>query len=104
MLPRADRSHDQLLSILRATIVAAIGGLVIGHVLWLVGIKFATDSQHVNTWVLVVAAVSFVVGVVGGLLGLKYRRVRATAKAAFLWCLPISPVLFSLSVLGVTYL
>jgi hypothetical protein len=89
---------------LRAVVVAGIGGLVIGHILWLVGIKFATDSQHVNSWVLVVAGVSLVVGVIGGLLGLRYHRRRASAKAAFLWCVPIAPVLFSLSVLGVTYL
>jgi hypothetical protein len=89
---------------LRSVIVAGIGGLVIGHILWLVGIKFATDSQHVNSWVLVVAGVSLVVGVIGGLLGLRYHRRRASAKAAFLWCVPIAPVLFSLSVLGVTYL
>jgi hypothetical protein len=89
---------------LRATIVAGIGGLVIGHILWLVGIKFATESQSVNAWVLVVAGVSFAVGVLGGLLGLMYHRRKAFAKAAFLWCLPISPVLFSVSVLGVTYL
>jgi hypothetical protein len=85
-------------------VVAGIGGLVIGHILWLVGIKFATDTQTVNAWVLVVAAISFVVAVVGGLMGLRYHRRRASAKAAFLWCLPIAPVLFSLSVLGVTYL
>jgi hypothetical protein len=89
---------------LRATIVAGIGGLVIGHVLWLVGIKFATETQNVNAWVLVVAGVSFAGGVACGLLGLKYHRRNATAKAAFLWCLPILPVLFSVSVLGVTYL
>jgi hypothetical protein len=85
-------------------VVAGIGGLVIGHILWLVGIKFATDTQNVNAWVLVVAGISFLVGVFGGLLGLLYHRRRAFAKAAFLWCLPIAPVLFSLSVLGVTYL
>jgi predicted phage tail protein len=89
---------------LRSVIVAGIGGLVIGHILWLVGIKFATATQSVNSWVLVVAGVSLVVGLIGGLLGLRYHRRRASAKAAFLWCLPISPVLFSLSVLGVTYL
>jgi len=89
---------------LRATIVAGIGGLVIGHILWLVGIKFATETESVNAWVLVVAGLSLVVGVIGGLLGLRYHRRRASAKAAFLWCLPIAPVLFSLSVLGVTYL
>ena len=89
---------------MRAVVVAGIGGLVIGHILWLVGIKFATDTQSVNAWVLVVAGVSFVVGVVGGLLGLLYHRRRASAKAAFFWSLPIAPVLFSVSVLGVTYL
>ena len=89
---------------MRATIVAGIGGLVIGHILWLAGIKFATDTQTVNSWVLVVAGVSFVVGVLGGLVGLRYYRRRAFAKAAFLWGLPIAPVLFSVSVLGVTYL
>jgi hypothetical protein len=89
---------------LRATIVAGLGGLVIGHILWLLGIRFATDTQNVNAWVLVVAGVSFVVGAVGGALGLGYHRRSASAKAAFLWCLPIAPVLFSLSVLGVTYL
>jgi hypothetical protein len=89
---------------LRATIVAGIGGLVIGHVLWLVGIKFASETQDVNAWVLVVAGLSFAVGLVGGLLGLMFHRRKASAKAAFLWCLPIAPVLFSLSVLGVTYL
>lgn len=89
---------------MRSVVVAGIGGLVIGHILWLVGIKFATETQSVNSWVLVVAVVSLLVGVIGGLLGLRYHRRRASAKAAFLWCLPISPVLFSLSVLGVTYL
>jgi len=89
---------------LRATIVAGIGGLVIGHILWLVGIKFATETESVNAWVLVVAGLSLVVGLVGGVLGLMFHRRRAFAKAAFLWCLPIAPVLFSVSVLGVTYL
>jgi hypothetical protein len=32
-----------------------------------------------------------------------YRR-KALAKAWFLWCLPISPMVFSISVLAVTYL
>ena len=104
MLPRLGRPHDQLLIALRANIVAGLGGLVIGHMLWLVGIKFATNSQSVNFWVLVVAGVSLGLAVVGGLLGWMFHRRKAFAKAAFLWGLPISPLLFSLSVLGVTYL
>jgi hypothetical protein len=89
---------------LRATIVAGLGGLVIGHMLWLVGITLATNSQSVNLWVLVVAGVSFAVALGGGLLGWSYYRRKASAKAAFLWGLPISPLLFSFAVLGVTYL
>lgn len=89
---------------MRAAVVAGLGGLVIGHMLWLVGIWYATQSQSVNFWVLITAAVSIAVGVIGGLLGRVYWRRAATAKAAFLWCLPALPVLFSLAVLGVTYL
>ena len=89
---------------MRATIVAGLGGLVIGHMLWLVGIKLATHTESVNAWVLVVAGVSLVLALVGGFLGRKFYRRRAFAKAWFFWGLPASPVLFSLSVLGVTYL
>jgi len=38
------------------------------------------------------------------LLGRTFHRRKAFAKAAFVWCLPVSPLLFSLSVLAVTYL
>ena len=89
---------------MRATIVAGIGGLIIGHVLWLLAISLATRTTTVNSWVLVVGAASVLVGVVAGLIGwILYRR-KASAKAAFLWCLPVSPVVLSLCVLGVTYL
>ncbi len=89
---------------MRGTVVAGLGGLVIGHMLWLTGIKLATNSHSVNAWVLVVAGISFALALVAGLLGLKFHRQKAYAKAMFLWGLPISPLLFSLSVLGVTYL
>jgi hypothetical protein len=89
---------------LRENVVAGIGGLLIGHVLWLIAISFAVDTSTVNSWVLVIAAVCLVLGVAFGWLGWIYHRRRATAKAAFFWCLPISPVLLTLCVLGVTYL
>lgn len=89
---------------MRANVVAGLAGLVIGHVLWLVGIKLATLSGAVAFWVLIVAVVSFGVGIAGAVLGRWAYQRRATAKAAFLWCLPALPVLFSISVLGVTYL
>lgn len=92
---------------MRAIWIAGIGGLIIGHALWLAGITTAIASQDVARWVLVVAGVSLVVGAVSGLLG--WRAFRAKTRrgeiwAAFLWGLPISPVLLSLIVLGVTYL
>lgn len=101
MLPRPRRPHDQLL---RAIWVAGVGGLIIGHILWLAGISLATATSSVSTWVLVVALVSFVVGGVLGWLGWRAYQRKSEVWAAFLWLLPASPVLLSVVVLGVTYL
>jgi hypothetical protein len=102
MLPRAARSHDQLL---RAAIwVAGIGGLVVGHVLWLAGISFATATARASTWVLAVTAVSFVLGAAAGWFGWRSYKRKSDVWTAFLWALPFSPVLLSLVVLGITYL
>jgi hypothetical protein len=54
--------------------------------------------------VLVVAALSFLVGIVAGVLGWRHYKRKSDIWAAFLWALPVSPVLLSLTVLGVTYL
>lgn len=89
---------------MRATVVAGIGGLIVGHVLWLIAISCATKTTTVNAWVLVVAAATLLLAVAVGVLGWLFHRRRATAKTAFLWCLPVAPVLFTISVLGVTYL
>ena len=81
--------------------------MVVGHILWLAGISAATSSSNVTTWVLVVAGVSLVAGVASALLGRrKLQRKDRTSEiwAAFLLALPISPVLLSIAVLGVTYL
>lgn len=89
---------------MKPTLVAGIGGLVLGHILWLIGISIATAVPTVSVGVLVESAVIVVVGgVVGYLARLMYRRKRMV-WAAFLGCLPISPVIFTLIVLGVTYL
>ncbi|MDG4663460.1 hypothetical protein [Mycobacterium sp. 236(2023)] len=92
---------------MRSIWVAGVGGLVVGHILWLAAISFAVASTSVSTWVLVTAAVSFAVGVAAAFLGRrKWRQKTAKAEtwAAFLWGLPILPVLLSVVVLGVTYL
>jgi hypothetical protein len=101
MLPRSPRPHDQLL---RAIWVAGIGGLVVGHILWLAGISLATATRTVSSWVLVVAAVSFILGAAAAYFGWRSYQRKAEVRAAFLWMLPVSPVLLSLIVLGVTYL
>jgi hypothetical protein len=89
---------------LRAIWVAGIGGLVIGHILWLAGISLAIATQSVSSWVLVVAAVSFVSGAVAAYFGWRCYQRKSEIWSAFLWALPISPVLLSLTVLGVTYI
>jgi hypothetical protein len=89
---------------LRAIWVAGIGGLVAGHILWLAGISIATATRTVSSWVLVVAAVSFVLGAVAAFLGWRSYQRKSEVWAAFLWMLPVSPVLLSSAVLGVTYL
>jgi cytochrome bd-type quinol oxidase subunit 2 len=101
MLPRPHWAHDQLL---RAIWVAGIGGLVVGHILWLAGISIAIATRSVNSWVLVVAAVSFVAGAIAAYFAWRSYRNKSDVWAAFLWALPVSPVLLSLTVLGVTYL
>jgi len=95
----------QTVSTARAIWVAGIGGLIVGHMLWLAGISIAIATRTVSSWVLVVAAVSFLVGIVAGLLGRRaYQRGKSEVLAAFLCALPMSPVLLSLVVFGVTYL
>lgn len=78
--------------------------MVIGHILWLAGISLATATDAVSTWVLVVAAVSIIGGAAAAWFGWRAYQRKSEVWAAFLWGLPISPVLLSLAVLGVTYL
>ncbi len=72
--------------------------------LWLAGISVAIATRTVSSWVLVVAAGSIVVGIVAWLLGWRAYQRKSEVWSAFLCALPISPVLLSLVVLGVTYL
>lgn len=88
----------------RSVVVAGIGGLVLGHILWLLGISAATAARSVSTAVLLVS--------VGMLAAAGFAIHRAWAayqarrwvRAAFLAGLSVSPVVFTVVVLGVTYL
>ena len=89
---------------MRAAVVAGIGGLIIGHIVWLIAISFAFATTTVNDWVLVISAACLLLGVVLGLLGWRFYKLKSSVMAAFLCCLPIAPVLLTVCVLGVTYL
>ena len=101
MLPRAGRPHDQPL---RTEWVAGLGGLLVGHIGWLVAISLAIATPRVNFWVLIVAAVIGALGAIAFFLGWRLYQRKSYGWATFLLALPISPVLFTLIVLGVTYL
>ena len=89
---------------MRAQVVAAIGGLVIGHILWLLAITVAINTSDVSFWVLIVSAVIIAVAIGIGLMGLRAYRRKDRVWTAFLWALPVAPVLMTVAVLGVTYL
>lgn len=89
---------------MRSIVVAGIGGLVLGHIVWLLGITLATDSSSRSTIVLILS-VLFLGG--GGYAIHRARQFyerKQWTPAAFLGGLAVSPVIFTLIVLGVTYL
>ncbi len=87
-----------------SVILAGIGGLVLGHILWLIAISLAIGSQSSSTVVLVIAILVLLAAVwVWGQAWRRYQR-QDLGWAAFLAGLPVSPVFFTIVVLGVTYL
>jgi len=88
----------------RSVVVAGVGGLLLGHILWLILISMATGSSSVSTWVLVIAVLVFAgAGAAGYQAWQRYER-EDLVWAAFLGALPVSPVIFTLIVLGQSYL
>ncbi|MCB0941931.1 MAG: hypothetical protein KDB72_17035 [Mycobacterium sp.] len=77
---------------------------MIGHILWLIGISTATSAYRVNFWVLVLSVLIFLAAAAVGYRAWQMYQRKRLVWAAFLGCLPISPVIFTLIVLGVTYL
>ena len=89
---------------MRPVVIAGVGGLVLGHILWLIGITMATRSASVSTWMLVVSAL-VVIGAAAALYAAwqRYQR-KDFVRAAFAAALPVAPMIFTTIVLGVTYL
>jgi heme O synthase-like polyprenyltransferase len=104
MFPRTGRAHDQLLTAMRTeSIWTAIGGVIVGYVLWLVAISIGDALTTVSLWSLVVLLVSAAFALWAVLRGQRLRRQRNYALASFVFALPVLPVLLSLGVLVRTY-
>ncbi|MFN8072547.1 MAG: hypothetical protein U0R66_12180 [Mycobacterium sp.] len=85
-------------------VVAGLGGLVLGHMVWLLAISMATATSSPSTWLLVVAVLVLAAGAgIGRLAWQRYQR-KEWVPAAFLGALPVLPVIFTLIALGETYL
>ena len=89
---------------MRPIVVAGIGGLVLGHILWLILISLATGSPSVSIWVLVISALVLLGAAAAGYQAWQRYERSELVSAVFLAVLPVSPVIFTLIVLGQTYL
>ena len=85
------------------TVVSAIGGVVIGYVLWLIAISIGEDVTTVSQWSLLVLLGSAVLAVCAGVWGWRMRRRGKYLGAAFAFSLPILPVVLTLAVLTNIY-
>jgi hypothetical protein len=85
------------------SIWAAIGGLLLGHILWLVAISIGDVVTTVSLWSLIVLALSAAFALWAVLWGRRLRERRNDALASFAFALPVLPVLWSLVVLVRTY-
>jgi heme O synthase-like polyprenyltransferase len=86
------------------SIWTAIGGVIVGYLLWLVAISIGDAVSTVSMWCLVVLIVSAVFALWAVLRGRRFRRQRNYPLASFMFALPVLPVLLSLGVLFRTYL
>ena len=88
----------------RDTVVSAIGGVIIGYVLWLIAISIGNDVTTVSQWSLIVLLGSAVLAVCAGVWGRRMRRRGQHLGAAFAFGLPILPVVLTLAVLTNLYI
>ena len=86
------------------SIWAAIGGALLGYVIWLVAISIGEALTTVSLWGLVVLILSAAFAVGAVLWGQRLRRRRNFTLASFAFALPVLPVLLSLAVLARSYL
>ena len=88
----------------RDTVVSALGGVIIGYVLWLIAISIGNDVTTVSQWSLIVLLGSAVLAVCAGVWGRRMRRRGQHLGAAFAFGLPILPMVLTLAVLTNLYI
>jgi hypothetical protein len=88
----------------RSLVVAGVGGLLLGHMLWLIGITVATRSPSVSTWVLLISALVVLGAAAAGYYAWQRYQREEFVPAVFLAALPVAPMIFTTIVLGITYL
>ncbi|POX89692.1 hypothetical protein C3477_01360 [Mycobacterium kansasii] len=86
------------------TLLGGIGGVATGYVLWLVAISIGEDLTTVSSWSVAVLMLSGVLAVCAALGGLLLRWRGNHLGAAFVFGLPILPVVLTLAVLADIYL
>jgi heme O synthase-like polyprenyltransferase len=86
------------------SIWTAIGGVIVGYLVWLVAISIGDAVATVAVWSLVVLAVSAAFAVWAVLRARRLRRQRNYPLASFMFALPVLPVLLSVGVLLRTYI
>lgn len=89
---------------MKPALIAGVGGVLVGHALWLIGISIATGSSSVSTGVLVVSALCVLGAGAAIYQAWNYYQRKKWTQAAFLGGLAFSPMVFTTIVLGVTYL
>jgi hypothetical protein len=86
------------------SILAVIGGALVGYVIWLVAISIGDAVTTVSLWGLIVFILSAAFAVGAALWGQRLRRRGNFALASFAFALPVLPVLLSLGVLADSYM
>jgi uncharacterized membrane protein YhaH (DUF805 family) len=105
MFPWPDRPHDQPLNAVRTeSVLAVVGGLLLGYIGWLVAISIGAAITTVSLWSLVVLVLSVLLAIWAVLWGRRLRRRGRHPWALFFFTLPIPAVLLTLAVLRSTYL
>jgi hypothetical protein len=86
------------------SIWAAIGGVIVGYLLWLVAYSIGQYLTTVSLWSPIVLGLSAAFALWAVLWGRRLRQRRSYALASFAFALPVLPVVGSLAVLAFTYL